>query len=456
MRLGQQYLNKEAAAQADPHRRQELAEAFIKVGELQGSPGESNLRDVAGARESFGRSVVMLESEVRSSPHDAHLRHLLTLANLRQAQLNETESKTKYERAAKSAEIFAAQWPKDPQGLRDRAEVLQAKGENAPAEELRERILAQDPHDPVLRWELAKAQYALGDSLTDRNNQKALEWLQKSVDAFEALNKEDPANVQYQRDRAVALDDIASTMGPLNRFDEAETRARQAVAILEQLTASDRRNASFRLDLSSAHYQLGMAVANKGRLAEAIQDISAALAVQEEEAGNHPDNPDFSREAARYLRALGNQRRGLADSKGAMEEYRKSEAIDRKLVARYPGRFEFADALRTDMRYIADTFKVMGDRESALRTYRDALDIAKATAARPTEESLLGLGIAHLGLADGLSSMGRWDEAIAEHREVIAAYERRAALNPADRDLQRSVAYGYRDLARVYDRRPRL
>jgi eukaryotic-like serine/threonine-protein kinase len=165
VRLGQQYLNKEAAfTQTDPLRRLELAEAFLKVGDLEGAPGESNLRDVAGARQSYGRSVAILEGEVVSNPPDPDVRHQLTIAYVRQAQLEESAlaaktfgsaiytfssswaqleslAKTVLERAAQSADIYAAQWPADPQGLRDRSEVLQAKGEFASAVELRQLFL---------------------------------------------------------------------------------------------------------------------------------------------------------------------------------------------------------------------------------------------------------------------------------------------------------------------------
>jgi hypothetical protein len=185
VRLGQQYLNKEAAVTQTGTRRRQLAEAFLKVGDLQGAPGESNLRDVTGARQSYGRSVAILQGDVVSRPHDPHLRHLLTIAYVRQAQLEESALATKtfgsavntfssswgqldesespakavLERAAKSADIYTAQWPVDPQGVRDRCEALQAKGELASAVELRQRILAAGPNDTLLRWELAHAQW---------------------------------------------------------------------------------------------------------------------------------------------------------------------------------------------------------------------------------------------------------------------------------------------------------
>lgn len=96
VRLGQQYLNQEAAGeQIDSRRRQELAEAFLKVGDLQGAPERSNLRDVNGARQSYARSAATLEKEVRANPHDPPARHLRTLAYVKQAELEESVSPAK-------------------------------------------------------------------------------------------------------------------------------------------------------------------------------------------------------------------------------------------------------------------------------------------------------------------------------------------------------------------------
>ncbi|MFZ0589025.1 MAG: hypothetical protein WAM39_00950 [Bryobacteraceae bacterium] len=224
-----------------------------KIGDLQGGPGESNLRDVTGARQSYGRSAAILEDEVVSHPHDSYARHLLTIAYVRQAQLeesalavkafgsaiyqfssswqqldeSESPAKTILDRATKSADIYAVQWPADPQGLRDRSEVLQAEGEFASAVKLRQRILAASPNDSVLRWELAHAQLALGSSLVLKNRLQALHWLQGGADACEALSREacqHPISKGSRR-RTREHDAGPSEFGPAGR----STRLRAAI-----------------------------------------------------------------------------------------------------------------------------------------------------------------------------------------------------------------------------------
>src|SRR5262249_3732449 len=147
IRLGQQYLTKESAAsEASPRHRQELAEALIKVADSQGDPFEPTMRDLARARQNYGRSIAMLEREVAAHPHDPHLRHLLTTAYASQAAIEESTSvrSAGFARAEKSLAAYIAQWPADPQGLRDRASILNWTDPPA-AVDLRQRILAGNP-----------------------------------------------------------------------------------------------------------------------------------------------------------------------------------------------------------------------------------------------------------------------------------------------------------------------
>jgi len=339
--------------------------------------------------------------------------------------------------------------------LRDRSEVLQAKEQFAEAVKLRQRILAASPNDPLLRWELAHAELAFGASLVFKNRLRSLPWLEKGAAACEALQKEDPANVQYQRDRAVALGTMTRVLLNLGRLLQAEDSARQSVSILEQLAASDPLNASFRLDLTAARVALSNAYHDKGNGAAALENIALATAVQEEQAARYPDNPDFPRQAAFNYRNAGNFKTYSNDFKGALEQYRKAEAVDRKLAARYPDHFEISEALRQDLDSIGAAYLGLDDTTSALRAYRDAFAIAKLAATvpvpgQPSNESLVSLAMAHHGLSAALKAMSRWGDTVAEQRAAVAIWERRVAGKPKHQGLQRALSRAEEELSRLY------
>ena len=274
------------------------------------------------------------------------------------------------------------------------------------------------------------------------------------ADTCAELSKQDAANIQYPRDRAVALGTMSRIDLNLSRLTDAVASARESVSILEQLTSSDRRNASFRLDLSAARVALSNAYYYSGQASEALQNAALAVAIQEEEAVSNPDNPDFPRQTAANYRSAGNIKSLLKDFPGAVEQYRKAETVDRKLRARYPERFEFCDALRADLDSIAAIYLALGDTPSALRAYRDSLLIARSAAsAQPTDESLAGLATAQEGLANGLGAMARWDEAIAEQQAAVAIREKQSAGKTDDRSLQRALARADEGLGKLYESR---
>ena len=95
------------------------------MGALQWDPDGSNLRDLNGARESYARSATLLEAQVAANPSDAALRHQLTLAYLRHAQLldSDREQRAGFEHALQSARKLAAAQPANLQAKDDLAEV---------------------------------------------------------------------------------------------------------------------------------------------------------------------------------------------------------------------------------------------------------------------------------------------------------------------------------------------
>ena len=110
MQRGLDYLNRMSAETPDSARlRQQLGGAYLKMGELQWDPDGSNLRDLNGARESYAHSATLLEAQVKANPSDAALRHQLTLAYLRNAQLldSDREQRAGFDRACSPR----ANWP---------------------------------------------------------------------------------------------------------------------------------------------------------------------------------------------------------------------------------------------------------------------------------------------------------------------------------------------------------
>src|SRR5207253_2282236 len=70
-RTGLEYLdNLSRSSQRDWELKRELATAYLRIGELQGGTGTSNLGDPAGAAESFRNAEALLDEVLQHSPAD--------------------------------------------------------------------------------------------------------------------------------------------------------------------------------------------------------------------------------------------------------------------------------------------------------------------------------------------------------------------------------------------------
>ncbi len=458
MQRGLEYLNRMSAETPDSTRlQQQLGAAYLKMGELQWDPDGSNLRDLNGARESYAHSARLLEAQVRDNPADAALRHRLTLAYLRYAQLldSDREQRAGYDRALQSAQKLAAADPANLEAKDDLAEVYLAKQEFARAVEIREQIVAAGPKSAEARWKLYAAESKLATSLLQKDDNRAMEILTGVISGLEALHKEEPANVRYQRDRGVALGYMGVELMYHDRFADGIARAREAVDVQTQLSAADTRNAGLRLELSQAQSLLGMILVNTGRNAEGMEQLRQALAAQEEQAAAHPENPDFALSVARLHIQMGGLAGSQRDLTTTLTHFRTAASLYRTLVRDHPGRALYARSLAGELAMVGNAQLVAGDRAGAMETYREAIRDAErlGAAGQLTDEEWTVRADAHAGAARVAAAMNRADEAIAEDRLAIAAYLRVSSGNGRSKAAQRTLSLTWSHLSSAYSSR---
>jgi serine/threonine protein kinase/tetratricopeptide (TPR) repeat protein len=472
--LGLEYLNKlSPEAQGNSPLQRQLGAAYLKFGELQGSPGRASLWDLKGARESYARSVAILEPQVRANPHNPALRHLLAMAYLGSAHVQETaaDRKAGYDHAKLAAEKLLQELPSDLQAQGVLADALVGRAESAADEncdcgraqpeevrlalDIRERMLASGPKTAEAQWQLARTQVAMGGALVFGDDVKSLDWLTKGLAGLQALSREDPANAQYQRDRAQALSDTGYVLILLGRFDEGVERARQAVALQEQVAAFDPRNAAFWLDLSNYQWNLAFTLRVKGDSAGMLENLNKALAIQEEQSAAQPRNSDLRMGVAKIRGRISGLLNERGDKKAAQANLRAAESIYRKLVQEHPGQKTFIRGLAKQLVDVGLAMADGGDRSGAIALYREGLALYEPLCAGKgaTEEDCAGLAGAHAALSRGYDALGRKEEAIAEDRAAIVLYERVVSRDPKARDRQRAMSGTYTHLSTLYDSR---
>jgi len=471
-RLGTQYLSKVSVeAAGDNHLQQQLGAAYLKMGDLQGQPGHSNIRDMDGARQSYARSVAILEPQVRANPGNPELRHLLTIATLRKAQLAESQEARDagLTHARRMAEEQAARQPGNTQAQSDLAEALLAENDSEcalcnrsredvhRAIDIRQAILAKGPKTRSAQWELARAQTVLGIILVNDADPQALPWLESALTALNELAREEPANVQYKRDRAEALSAIAWSLPDSGRYEESRQRAREAVSIQEELASADPGNAAFRRDLSTYRAMLGQTLFMSGGASSEVMDsLAKAVAEATGLAVDQPRNPDLQRRMASFhLEFAGYLTYYTPERAAALAHLREAESIDRTLIRQHPGEKRYQRDLAALLPQLGDALADGKDASLALPAHQESVALWQRLSAESNAafEDLRGLADARAALAGTYNSLGRKPEAITEDLAAVSLYERALGRNPKPIGTRRSLAETLSKLSLVYDSR---
>jgi tetratricopeptide (TPR) repeat protein len=271
------YLNALASeAQRDNGLRLELAEGYLRLGDIQGNLMLSNLGDTPSALASYQKGLGLLDR----APHDPTADRLRALFAMHQAQIaNATgaaaEAISRMRAAVAGFEKAAAGAPSAEDDFQLGSAYMtlgvveqQRGGWTSPsnlggkyldrAEALLRRAVAADPGRAVYHTALAilldrRAQlYALMDpAKTIRSGEQAMQ----------VMNSLAEPDRGYPRNRSLAAGihgDIAWGYGQINQFDAALDHCRQAEEIYLPLIAEDPANNQFRYQLAVVRRNAGI------------------------------------------------------------------------------------------------------------------------------------------------------------------------------------------------------
>ncbi|HYX19800.1 MAG TPA: protein kinase [Thermoanaerobaculia bacterium] len=301
VRRALEYLDSLAAeSSGDRALRRELAEAYRRVGDVQGNAYTANLGDVDGAAASYRKSIRLLEPAVSSPGATDAERSTLATTYLVDSGLSLVRGKTpealaEAKRGLALRERLSAESP-TPERQMDLAQAWQyvafdatAAGKNVEAREalasqaaiLEEQRRAR-PDDRVVRRSLAQNLYLTGDASSNAQDLAgALERYRSAAGMQEALLREDASSVTFHRDLAYSYMAIGNTEEALADFGAALDAHRQALATFEAMAAADRKSTDAALGVAMSHHNCGSVLARLARPSEALQEYRRARAAYE-------------------------------------------------------------------------------------------------------------------------------------------------------------------------------
>ncbi len=299
-------LAKEAAG--DRSLQRELAEAYEKLGEIQGGSG-ANLGDTAGAVSSYRSALSIREALLAAEP---------TRAADAQALANCAETLAGIlGRAGNTDESFR---------LAKRALAV------------REGLVKTDPRSPAFRTGLARAHFFLSNQLDLLNRPRdQIAEMEKARGIFEPLAAEDPKNSNIRRMVALTNKYLASAHSSLGEKEIALEGYRKSEAIERELVAADPTNALYKRDLSHSYGGIGESLFALGRVAEGAESYRKAIAIRKELADADPKNAGIRSALARGHFQLGSKHARFGDPRAAFESLGRAIPIFGALAASDPG-----------------------------------------------------------------------------------------------------------------------
>jgi non-specific serine/threonine protein kinase/serine/threonine-protein kinase len=339
-----EYLDKLAhEARGDRTLQLELAEAYLRIGDVQGKPYTANLGDAAGAVRSYEKAAQIVEplASAESSSGSTDARRLLSTAWISlaavQARMSELQlASDNNTRALKLGEQLLAQEPAQADewrrlivachtGLGDAIQAGNHERRNlalyrAAAEHYRralplaEQLVAANPDSVADIVRLARACARLAGMLPPQDVpgrepvhfRAAIALHDRNLQLLEKAIAIEPGNSQLRRNIAGAL--IAKAYArcvAVTELNEAAADCAKAIAMFEPLSAADPLNAEAQQDLSYAQYVKGWAHHLAGEHASAAQHYRASIAMLEPLVQRHPGNLETAYD-------LDQARRGLA------------------------------------------------------------------------------------------------------------------------------------------------
>ncbi len=404
IKTAQQYLDRLALeAGRDPELIHELADAYGKLGEVQGSPIDGNTGDVKAALVSYRRSVALRDSVGDERATDTTVRagylHALTgLANTEAVSGDPTRVMPVSQKAVAVAEAWLANGSNDPDLLgavaNAYAQLATHQQENGDFQgaiastkralslQLRARDLR--PDDPKLVRSMAIRYWALGSAQKVAGRfEEAVTSYSTARDMLRQVAERHPANAQSRRELIGVSWLLADTTGDLFRMRKKPPEP--AIPLWQdawrdgtKLLKEDPANALVEADVILISMGLGTTLEQVGRPREGLEVLGPAITMEDRRYRLAPENRTAAAYLALLLDASAECQKDLHDLNASLASRRTSKNIYDQLVLKDPANVDYKRDLALNLKGTGEVLAELGDSPGALVAYRQALPILES------------------------------------------------------------------------------
>jgi eukaryotic-like serine/threonine-protein kinase len=459
----------------------ELAEAYQRIGNIQGNGNYNNLGDTQGALTSYRKALALQEPLAADEPRNTDVRRHLARTHALigdvlwdMGKLNETLES--YRRALTLREAEVAENPNDVEAKRELAGLLLSLGDLSGNEgvanlgdtaaatayhrksfAIREALAAVEPQKAELRRDLYDGLLRLGDMqrITGDAN-AAVETYRKCLTLIEELSAADPHNVYRRSEIANTAIRLGRLLNEQERAAEALEAIKKALSVMESLAAAESANAAFRRNLCVTHSYAVISLLKLKRPAEALEHARKSMAIIESLAAADASNQMFRADLAIAHRRTGDAFAQLNDVPAALRHHRQALTLQEEMKAEVPDTSLHENVAISQWR-VADLLARAGDANGALAYYGKSLANYDALLAAGSGDNITRRDFAAtLAKAAAIHvKLSRWREARSAYQRSLDVYVElrgKGALPEAETgkpdELAREIAKCDQSLAR--------
>jgi non-specific serine/threonine protein kinase/serine/threonine-protein kinase len=318
-------------ARGDDSLQRELADAYIRVGDVQGGPSFANLGDTKGAFVSYQKARSILQTVVGRSPNMKQCRFLLADVN------------------GRLASAYLA--------IHDLPHAMDAVKEELSG---REEIARQSHQDKESSYAVAAAHFRLAQvMLATRKLDQAIAEFQNCLKMHESLLVTPPPDVNDQRNLALDHKYLCTAYEYGYDLAKAAEHCQLAVDLDERRAAAHPADQQAKRDLGYSLSQTGTIYEKKGSLPAAFQSFNRSLSIRQAVADGDPQNVSARASLVFPHLALGDVLTDMGKMAEAVGQYRMAAQIGEPLIAKDPAKSQPRES-------VARAYQKMGDLEVRL------------------------------------------------------------------------------------------
>ena len=344
-------------ASGDAALQRELAAAYERVGDVRGQMYGANLGDVAGAMESYHKSLRIYEALFAADPHE--LQNKAGLASI-------------HRKIGKQS-----------------LETSEAAQSSEKAVTLYVELATEHPENADVRSALAGSYNDLGMALEDRGDiSAALENYRKALPIRENFVAGDLPNQRYRRDLAVSYMNIGRGLCLKRDLKAALESNSKALALAAALMAEDPNNGEYRRFLAITYQNEGDYRSRLGDSAGALESFRKKIVLDEQSLNADPANAQAWRDFGYSCARMGDLLADAGDYPQALSYHRKARDMCERILASAPDDWSVRYRLVIALASIAKMEAKLGERKESLEQCAKAIEVLQTTADDPTNAAL--------------------------------------------------------------------